>query len=274
MPYIKDVMTMTFSLHESIAPNGAIDSVDPTTRESGFESYQARDSFHLLREKLAAPSAAALVARPRITSLLDRSVAQYPATLICGRAGTGKSRIAASYAAGHPNVSWFTVESTDVDWCVFSRYFAAALSEKASTEVQSACVSSAQGDIAKFLLDCFSSSYLNNSEQALIVLDDIHHVFDAPWFDDFFQLLLYSLPLRTHLLLLCRSKPPSPLWRLRSKQMLNVLEERVIAFDLAEPKLLLKLMNRPVNEAEEAQRVSYGRISKLLEWARPESVVA
>jgi LuxR family transcriptional regulator, maltose regulon positive regulatory protein len=264
-------MTMTFSLHESIAPNGAIDHVDSSTREPTFESYQARETFHLLKEKLIVPEATGLVPRPRLSTLLDRSVAQYPATLICGRAGMGKTGLAASYAAGRPNVSWFSVESTDVDWCVFSRYFAAALSEKSSTDVQSASVSSAQGDIAKFLIDCFASSYLNNAEQSILVLDDIHHVFDAPWFEDFFQLLLYSLPLRTHLLLLCRSKPPSPLWRLRSKQMLNVLEERVIAFDTAEAESLLREMNCSPDMAGEAQRISYGRVSKMLEWARQEA---
>src|SRR5688572_3018262 len=101
-------MTMTFSLHESIAPNGAIDNVESSTREYSFEPHTMRETFHLLREKLVTPDTSGLVARPRMSAMLDRSVAQYPATLICGRAGTGKSKLAASYAATHPNVSWFS----------------------------------------------------------------------------------------------------------------------------------------------------------------------
>ena len=100
------------------------------------------------------------------------------------------------------------------------------------------------------------------------MLDDIHHIFDAPWFEDFFNLLLYSLPPDTHLFMLCRSKPPGPLWRLRSKQMLNLMDERVIAFDQTEAETLFNALGRPLSKAKEAQLRSFGRVSKLLEFAR------
>ena len=101
----------------------------------------------------------------------------------------------------------------------------------------------------------------------MIVLDDIHHLFDAHWFGDFFNLLLYSLPAGSHLLMLCRSRPPGPVWRLRSKQMLNVLDEKVIAFDLEETRVLFERLGLPASDAERAHRDSFGRVAKLIRSA-------
>src|SRR5438876_7203576 len=220
-------MAMTFSLHESIQPNAAFDY--PEIVSAYGDEEPVKDEFHILREKLKTPSNNGVIDRPRIDTILDNSLAQFPATLICGRAGTGKTAIAAGFAAGRKNVFWYSVESTDVEWPIFSRYFSAALSGKVFGEHQEIDLHAAedtiaQREVARFLVNRFSNAYAGPSAgPALIVLDDIHHLFDAPWFDDFFNLLLYSLPPDTHLLLICRSKPPGPLWRLRSKPMLNVL---------------------------------------------------
>ena len=43
----------------------------------------------------------------------------------------------------------------------------------------------------------------------LIVLDDVHNVFDAEWFNEFFHTALFSLTPETHLIFLSRSKPRS-----------------------------------------------------------------
>ena len=96
-----------------------------------------------------------------------------------------------------------------------------------------------------------------------MVLDDIQHLFDADWFNDFFTLLLHSLPPDVHLLMLCRSKPPLPLWRLRSKQRLNVIDEKLLAFSPDEAERLYKIHGLPGDVAKKVHRASYGRASKL-----------
>ena len=103
----------------------------------------------------------------------------------------------------------------------------------------------------------------------LIVLDDIHNVFDCDWFVEFFTTLLYSLPSDVHLLMLSRSNPPVPLWRLRSKQVLGVIDEKLLAFNLEETEKFLKSGSISTEKALQAHRKSFGRISRLKMIAEP-----
>jgi ATP/maltotriose-dependent transcriptional regulator MalT len=269
-------MAMTFSLHESIQPNSAFDY--PETVYSYRNEDTVKEEFHILRDKLKRPKMDGLLSRPRLDTILSNSIEQFPATMICGRAGTGKTAIAAMFAAREKNVFWYSVESTDIDWPVFSRYFSAALSgqvfgEHQEIDLHAADDVIAQRDIARFLVNRFSNAYAGaSSGRSLIVLDDVHHVFDAAWFDDFFNLLLHSLPPDTHLMLTCRSKPPGPLWRLRSKQMLNVVDEKIIAFNADETAALYKKFGLRRAMAKRAHEQCFGRVSKLLKFVDESSV--
>jgi len=258
---------MIFSLHESIAPN-TLDVLDTT---SGRESQSERLISHtpaVLGHKIHEPAVGRLVYRPRVDALLRRSLESYPSSLLCGRAGTGKTSIAVAFARAVGTFSWYSLDSTDVEWTTFATGFATAVGGEAGPEsVDIISGAPTQADIARFLVNLFVDTYsVSENCSSLIVLDDIHHVFDANWFEDFFNLVLYSLPRETHLLLLCRSKPPTPLWRLRSKQMLNVLDEKVITFDPEETVALFRSLGL-ASGAGDAHRRSYGRVSKLLQLA-------
>jgi ATP/maltotriose-dependent transcriptional regulator MalT len=261
---------MSFFLHESIDPTGDSD-FDFGFYGSSVSDGSSKADMHILQDKLRIPATHDFIERPRIDSLLAKSVEQFPATLVAGRAGTGKTALAASFAKRFAAVGWYTVESTDIAWPVFSAYFSSCLPCKSTNgAIYNDAAGTSYADIARFLVKVSSRLYAAGeprSERSLLVLDDIHHIFDAPWFEDFFQLLLYSLPADTHLLLLCRSKPPGPLWRLRSKQILNVIDERVIAFNTDETEKLFDSLSLPKAGAHEAQRQSFGRVSKLLQLA-------
>jgi LuxR family maltose regulon positive regulatory protein len=264
---------MTFSLHESIEPNSAFEYMESFGRSRHTTPLASDNKYLLIAEKLSVPHSANLVERPRLVSLLRKSKGQFPATLISGRAGTGKTTLAAAFTRECAKVCWYSVQSTDTDWGVFARYFSASLLGPGSDDIYrppsgepSTRVS--QNEIARFLIRNFTqTSVFPIGEPALIVLDDVHHIFDTAWFDEFFNLLLYSLPTEAHLLLLCRSKPPGPLMRLRSKQMLNVLDEKVIAFNRSETEILFKKMGLAETFAGLADQECFGRIAKLLEFA-------
>ena len=256
-------MMMTFSINQCIEPRSAFEGSFQGTTSTG-----PADQMPVVREKLRMPDALDLIARPRMTKLLRRSQAQFPATLILGRAGTGKTSIAASFSREFERPGWYSVESNDTDWGLFSRYFAACVDCTADAVSRRASRDDVPTDneIAQFLAQMFCLSDTGpDNLPSLIVLDDIHNLFDAPWFEAFFGLLLYSLPTTTHLLLLSRSRPPGPLWRLRSKQMLNVLDEKVIAFDIAETQALFRNLGFSASDAEAAQKQAFGRVGRLVD---------
>jgi LuxR family maltose regulon positive regulatory protein len=264
-------MTMTFFLHDSIQPNAPIDMIGSgAAGVTGAESKRMTGEFPLLFDKLRVPAAEQFVERGRLKTLLEKSISQFPATMVSGRAGTGKTALVANFAAQATNVGWYSVETTDLDWATFSRYLSCCLSEagfKPAKPVDEERYSP-QNAIASFLVRHFLSAEKRScGSNSLIVLDDVHHIFDAAWFEEFFKLMLYSLPPSAHLILLCRSKPPAPLWRLRSKQVLNVIEEDHLAFTTEETADLLDKYGCRGIGPESARVESFGRVSKLIELA-------
>ena len=256
---------MTFSQHDSIDPNGAFDLADaalvPRTRT------QKSEAFHLFRQKIVQPEARGLLERPRVMEILELSQRQFPATLVLGRAGTGKTALAAALAARVPRAAWYSIDTADSEWRVFAGHFAAAILGPDAARDNLIDGHAGQADIARFLVRLFSrlDAVTGGGVGSLIVLDDIHCVFDSPWFNDFFDLLLYSLPPGAHVVLLSRSKPPKPLWRLRSKQLLNVLDEKTIAFEPDETENLKRSRGTAVKGTKREVGNSFGRVSKLLE---------
>ena len=262
-------MTMSFTLHDHFdSTERCSPAVDTTVAKP---SKGERDGVHILNEKLEIPRCAGLFERPRLIEKLDRSLSQFAATLVSGRAGTGKTSIAAAYARTRKRVAWFTVESSDIDWNVFASYLAASVHrvvecrQKVVGDSVHAVNNSSPAAMAKFLH--VIASVLENDEKddrPLLVLDGIHHLFDADWFSGFFNILQPSLSETADVLLLCRSRPPNPLWRLRSKQQLDVIDEKTIAFDRDETILLLKQAGRSQAEAVRIHAETFGRVSKLL----------
>lgn len=267
-------MTMTFFLHESIQPNAPLDLIGrgaadrhPRTRLTG--------EFPLLLEKLRVPKTGRVLERERPRVMLEKSMAQFPATLLSGRTGTGKTVLAADLASRVAKAAWYTVETADVDWPIFSRYLSKCFENAGSGAADprpERIEWSSQPEIAGFLARHFLKAERPRPEKTLIVLDDVHHIFDVPWFEEFFKLLLYSLPVNAHLLMLCRSKPPSPLWRLRSKQVLNVVDEDQLAFTPAETAELFQMMHCPLDPGSACDE-AFGRVGKLVEFASTGSAI-
>src|SRR5687767_15385780 len=261
-------MSMSFILQDHFDSTERYSPAIHTT--AGMPTKGERDGVHILNEKLEIPQCAGLVERPRLIEKLDRSLSRFAATLISGRAGTGKTSTAAAYARTRKTTAWFTVESSDIDWNVFASYLAASVlrvvgSKKAVADSLPAVTNSLPAAMALFFLNIFSElETADKDHRPLLVLDGIHHLFDADWFGGFFSILQPSLSETADLLLLCRSKPPNPLWRLRSKQQLDVIDEKTLAFDRDETIVLLKRAGRSQAEAARIHTETFGRVSKLL----------
>jgi hypothetical protein len=120
-------MTMTFSLHENFdfrdLETGYEVSPASTGNTSGFS-----EEIHLFAEKLCVPKLHKQIERPRLAEVLRKSSAQFGATLITGRAGTGKTSLAAQFAEQYEKTVWLSIDAADTDWKIFSAYFSAGLS--------------------------------------------------------------------------------------------------------------------------------------------------
>ena len=87
-----------------------------------------KDEGHLIHEKIAIPAQSGHVSRPRLLKLLEDNLASYNATIINGRAGTGKTVLAAGFARRSGlAVSWYKVDAPDSDLRVFCEYLLASI---------------------------------------------------------------------------------------------------------------------------------------------------
>jgi ATP/maltotriose-dependent transcriptional regulator MalT len=100
-----------------------------------------------------------------------------------------------------------------------------------------------------------------------LIIEDLHLVYDADWVVPFFHRLLPLLPASVHVLITCRSLPPAPLWRLRSKQMLRVVEETELTFTLEETIRLFETYGLSKEHARIALRDTNGRASAVTNFA-------
>jgi ATP/maltotriose-dependent transcriptional regulator MalT len=255
-----DHMAMGFYLNGDA---GDFQSSDLNEAAAGDSRVKpVKNTFPLLKQKLRVPRYDDITYRGRLHGLLERSCAQFGGTLVSGRSGTGKTALVAEFASGKESVAWYSVDPTDADWNVFSRYFSAAMAQQREPKPTSENID--RTFLAEYLSECLNSRV--NEKKKLIVLDNAHHLFDTEWFCDFFVLLLQSLSADSHALILCRSKPPAPLWRLRSKQVLNVIDESLLAFTPAETAELCKERGISKTAAQAFHGESFGRASKLMQY--------
>jgi len=236
-----------------------------TSPQAGKKPVITIDSVKLFADKLRVPPVAEPIARPRLMAHLEKSLAQFSATLIAGRAGTGKTALAADFARQSDYcVAWFKVETADSDWKVFSRYLSASLDLNCSgaeseTERGAMEVSLTSETLAAQFVQAAAE------KPVLLVLDGLHSVFDADWFADFFNSFVPLLAPKVRLLLIARTLPPLQLWRLRSKQVLGLMDEKLLAFTENETIELFRQHKLTPSAARAAHKTAYGKISRLEE---------
>ena len=227
---------------------------------------------HFIHEKIEIPAAAPRTSRLRLLKLLGENLVSANATIVNGRAGTGKTALAADFArhAGR-SVAWYKVDAADNDLSLFSEYLAASIRlQRPSIDPDRLLdlTESIESDRAELLAEALVYQLSDpKSEPLLIVIEDLHLVYDADWVIPFFRRFLPLLPNDAHVLITCRSLPPTPLWRLRSKQMLRVLEESELAFTVDEAIALFETYGLSEEHARVAWSQTNGRAATISEFA-------
>jgi len=196
----------------------------------------------LIQSKIQIPSEINYVSRPRLLATLEESLRSCSATLIIGRAGTGKTTLAMDFIRqGNVRTAWFKIDAPDANFNIFLRYLVESVAKvrpgfgsNLPPEFLQPPDETSRFKLAEVFIYGLIHDLQNENEPLIIVIDDLHLVYDADWVIPFFHRLLPLLPPEVHLLILGRSLPPAPLWRLRSKQRLRVIDEPALAFTLEE----------------------------------------
>jgi ATP/maltotriose-dependent transcriptional regulator MalT len=207
---------------------------------------ESRDQkMALVLDKLTVPHELPRVSRERLLAALAESMTCCTSTIVCGRAGMGKTMLATDFAsrAGR-RVAWYKVDAADADLQVFMQYLVAAVRAQHpgfGRKTLALVLATRTAEEAAVLAESFvyEMTMLEASEALLVVIDDLHLVYDAAWFVPFFHRLLPLLPAEAHVVLAGRTLPPAPLWRLRSKQTLRVIDESALLFTPVETEELL-----------------------------------
>ena len=227
----------------------------------------------LITEKICEPAPPPRVSRARLLSMLDRSMAAGTSTIISGRAGSGKTALAVDFArkCGRP-VAWYKVDAPDADPKLFFQYLVASIREQRpgfGAGSLMPLVGVADLDHIAWLTEAFVYE-LAEGEGAgplLLVIEDVHLVSDSEWLEPFFSRLLPLLPSNVHVLITSRSLPPAPLWRMRSKQSLVVVDEETLAFTRLEVAALFESYGLSGQQANIALDHTHGRAAALDEFA-------
>jgi LuxR family maltose regulon positive regulatory protein len=224
--------------------------------------------MQLILEKITFPPEIAHLSRPRLRRVLRESLDTCASTVVNGRAGSGKTTLVADFAGScNRETAWYKVDAPDSDLRVFLKYFIASIQQRRPDFGRKGLMTWVEGDFSDdFPLVAEALVYeliVTDGKPLLIVLEDLHLVGDAPWLVPFFGRLLPLLPADVHVVITSRTMPPAPLWRMRSKQVLCVIEEAELAFTQQEVIELFESCGLSREHAGLALKVTRGRASAL-----------
>ncbi len=173
----------------------------------------------IVQDKITPPLNYARISRLRLHNALAGSLANCTSTVLQGRAGSGKTQLAADFARrSHRRIAWYTVDSSDSRLPIFVRYLTASVQRefpKFGRVVLDESLGRPENLDATHAANLLIHELSDLHEPLLIVMDDLHLLYDESWIVPFFHRLLPLLPPEAHLLIIGRSLPPAPLWRLR-----------------------------------------------------------
>jgi len=227
---------------------------------------------HFINDKISMPGVAPRLSRTRLLRRLTENLYSTNATILNGRAGSGKTMLAVDFCRNVGRaIAWYKVDAADNELRVFCAYLVAAIRGQrpfVNAAALTSLAAAVKGENVELLADALVYQLTEaRGEPLLIVIDDLHQVYDTDWVVPFFRRLLPLLPSDVHVLITCRSLPPTPLWRMRSKQMLRLIDEAELAFTIEEATALFTTYGLGEDHACAAWSETSGRAAVISEFA-------
>jgi LuxR family transcriptional regulator, maltose regulon positive regulatory protein len=229
--------------------------------------------MQVIQEKITAPRQNPRVSRPRLLERLGEGLDSCTSTIITGRAGAGKTMLAKEFARGcGRRAAWYTVGASDGELPIFLRYLVESVGRQ-RPGFGRGVLSHTAGSPGSENVTGFAEAFLYElqewrGEPLLMVVDDLHLIYDADWFAPFFRRFLPLLPPEAHMLIIGRSLPPTPVWRMRSKQTVCLIEEAALAFTPQEAADLFASYGLAGRDARAALEQTGGRAATVDVLAR------
>lgn len=220
----------------------------------------------LIFSKITIPPEIPRITRNRLLGLLQESLYRCSSTVIIGRTGTGKTMLAADFARRCGwRTAWYKVDAPDMDMHTFVKYLTACVATEfpgfgKQTVAQLYELNETEPTL---IAESYAYELQRYEDPLLLIIDDLHLTYDAEWIVPFFHRLLPLLPTQVHLLIIGRSLLPAPLWRLRSKQRLDVIDEAALAFTQDEAEELFAYYEMNTEIANIALTTTRGRAGAL-----------
>jgi LuxR family transcriptional regulator, maltose regulon positive regulatory protein len=235
-------------------------------------SELATRNRELVAEKIAIPELGPQFSRTRLLAILEQSLKSCTATIISGRAGTGKTALALDFARQCDRaVTWYKVDAPEGELRSFFQYLVASIRKvrpNFGVETLMPLLRTSAADQISMLADAFVYELVEgDNKPLLIVIEDLHLVGDSEWLVPFFRRLLPLLPSNVHMLITSRTIPLAPLWRMRSKQTLSVITEEYLAFTRQEAIELFESYELSIEHATIALDHTHGRAAPLANFA-------
>lgn len=200
------------------------------------------------------PTRADLVARPRITKLLDDGLSA-SLILVSAPAGFGKTTLLAEWLKNRPNGScWLSLDAADNDparfWAHVILSLQAIRDELGETAL--AQLRSPQPPPMELILPSLLEEIESFHDRGILILDD-YHAITSTAVNGTLAYLLENLPPDIHLVISTRSDPPIPIAKLRSRGQVVEIRSDELRFT---PEEAATFLNRTMGLALSSEQVA------------------
>jgi len=189
-----------------------------------------------------------IVARPRLTELLDQSVRTAALTVLSAPAGSGKSVVVEGWARNAPpgSVAWVRLDHTDDDRRSFWRTIMAGLA--AAGVLDARAVPTGRYDVDD-VLPVLMAALDARTEAAVLVIEDLQEISHPDVFADVERLLRIP-PRFLRVIATTRFAPRIRLQRLRLEQQVVTIDAPQLAFTAEEARQFADRVGAPIGDAD------------------------
>lgn len=217
----------------------------PGTRPSGLSGVEP-----LLGSRSVVPDPPTdLVVRPALVRMLEDGVRR-PLTLVCAPAGTGKTVLAAAWAARRQAATpaWITLDEGDERPGVFWSYVIDVLARE-GVDVSGAGSPAHADRVDLSLLSRLASCLAEATRPVVLVVDAGNRPLGAAWGHDV-AYVLRNAGSHLRLVLLARSDPALPLHTLRLAGEVTEVRAAELSFSQDEARTLFALASTPLTDRQ------------------------